>query len=167
MTGYADRFKEVVDKVINAKDSDSYAEALAEYNKLIYPSTLSGIEDIEEDLQSVELSEEQLKFFWGEPKQEEISYKFNEEEILRELKEYIDTTYFSHYAKGNNKVQTTELICSDALRGLHFCLGNAMKYSDRFGFKDGYVMKDLFKAAHYIVMAINCAKSLTEERRSE
>lgn len=90
-------------------------------------------------------------------------YKFNEIKILQEIEEYIDSTYFSHYAKNGNKVQTTELICSDLLRGLHFCLGNAMKYSDRYGFK-GIEIKDLYKAAHYIVMAIDCAQKLKDDK---
>ena len=37
-----------------------------------------------------------------------IDYKFNEEELVNELADYIDSTYDQHYAKG--KFQATEFI---------------------------------------------------------
>ena len=91
-----------------------------------------------------------------------INYKFKEDQIWGEVKTYIDSTYFGHYAKGSNKVQTTELIAADPMRGLHFCLGNIMKYADRTGYKEGLNRKDLLKVAHYTVMALKCLDDIKE-----
>ena len=55
-------------------------------------------------------------------------YKFNEGEILKEIKEYIDGTYSQHYSSG--KIQSTEFII-DAGHGEGFALGNIIKYAQR------------------------------------
>lgn len=92
--------------------------------------------------------------------------KFSEEEFLKEAKEfiestsseeflkeclnYIEETYGQHYntAKGN---QTIEYIQSlDDGNTLIYPLGNVIKYASRFGKKDGFNKKDLFKAMHYL-----------------
>ena len=46
-----------------------------------------------------------------------IEYKFNEDELLKELKLYIDKTYYMHYSK--NQFQSTEFII-DAGHGTGF-----------------------------------------------
>ena len=53
-------------------------------------------------------------------------YKFNEGEILKEIKEYIDGTYGQHYSSG--KIQSTEFII-DVGHGEGFALGNIIKYA--------------------------------------
>ena len=47
-------------------------------------------------------------------------WKYNEEEILKELLEYIRGTYNQHYSAGDDKIQTLDLIeaCGD---GEAFC----------------------------------------------
>ena len=37
-----------------------------------------------------------------------IDYKFNEAELIKELQQYVDSTYDQHYSK--NKFQATEFI---------------------------------------------------------
>ena len=37
-----------------------------------------------------------------------IKYKFNEDKILKDIKDYIDLTYNQHY--GNGKYQATDMI---------------------------------------------------------
>ena len=62
----------------------------------------------------------------------EIDYVFNENEYLQEIKDTIDSTYNAHYAQ--NKVQSTEFI-NDAGHGEGFCIGNIIKYAQRYGKK--------------------------------
>ena len=79
-------------------------------------------------------------------------YKYNEGEILSELKEYIDSTYDGHYS--TNKFQATEFII-DGGHGEGFCIGNIMKYAQRYGKKDGYNKSDLLKVIHYGIIALH------------
>jgi len=82
-----------------------------------------------------------------------IEYKYNEDKILIELKRYIDETYTGHYSQ--NKYQATEFII-DGGHGTGFCIGNVMKYAQRYGHKgtleDG--RKDLMKVIHYAIIAM-------------
>ena len=80
-----------------------------------------------------------------------IDYKYNEGELIAELKEYIDATYGEHYSL--NKFQATEFII-DAGHGDGFCIGNVMKYAQRYGKKDGYNRKDLLKVLHYALIEL-------------
>ena len=81
-----------------------------------------------------------------------IEYKYSEERILKEIKEYIDATYGEHYSQ--NKFQATEFIM-DSGHGEGFCIGNIMKYAQRYGKKDGHNRKDLLKVLHYAIMSIH------------
>ena len=81
-----------------------------------------------------------------------IDYVFNENEYLQEIKDAIDSTYNSHYAQ--NKVQSTEFI-NDAGHGEGFCIGNILKYAQRYGKKEGYNRKDLMKVLHYGIIALH------------
>ena len=80
-----------------------------------------------------------------------IDYKYNEGTTLAELKKYIDSTYDEHYSK--NKFQATEFII-DAGHGEGFCIGNIMKYAQRYGKKYGKNRKDLLKVIHYAIIAL-------------
>ncbi|CAB4167994.1 SaV-like [uncultured Caudovirales phage] len=81
-----------------------------------------------------------------------IKYKYNEDVTITELRKYVDETYSQHYSHG--KYQATEFII-DAGFGEGFCLGNIMKYAQRYGKKEGKNKKDLFKIIHYAMMAID------------
>ena len=83
---------------------------------------------------------------------EDIDYKFNEGELIHELKEYIDSTYSQHYSK--TKFQSTEFII-DCGHGEGFALGNVLKYVQRYGNKDGYNRQDLMKVLHYALIALH------------
>tara|TARA_Y100001937_G_scaffold28781_1_gene41570 strand:+ start:4471 stop:4800 length:330 start_codon:yes stop_codon:yes gene_type:complete len=78
-------------------------------------------------------------------------YRYNEEQILNELKAYVDKTYDAHYS--HNKFQASEFIM-DSGHGEGFCIGNVMKYAQRYGKKQGRNRNDLFKIVHYGIMAI-------------
>ena len=80
------------------------------------------------------------------------AYKYDEDKSLEEIKKYIDATYGQHYS--HNKYQATEFII-DGGHGDGFCIGNIMKYAQRYGKKDGYNRKDLLKIIHYAIIAIH------------
>jgi len=80
-----------------------------------------------------------------------IEHKFNEPELLAELRAYIDATYDQHYAR--NKRQTFESIV-DCGYGEGFTMGNIKKYNDRYGEKNGYNRDDIIKILHYGILAL-------------
>ena len=83
-----------------------------------------------------------------------IDYKYQEDRILKELAEYIDNTYDQHYSQ--NKYQATEFIL-DAGHGRGFCIGNILKYAQRYGKKGTRedARKDLLKVIHYGIIALH------------
>jgi hypothetical protein len=81
----------------------------------------------------------------------EKQYKYEEDRIIQEFVEYVNSTYSQHYSM--NQFQATEFII-DSGHGEGFCLGNIMKYAQRFGKKEGKNKKDLFKIMHYALLAI-------------
>ncbi len=85
-------------------------------------------------------------------KEPEISYRYSEPKIIEEMINYIDATYDQHYSR--NKFQATEFIL-DGGHGDGFCIGNIMKYAQRYGKKDGYNRKDLLKIIHYAIIALH------------
>jgi hypothetical protein len=80
-------------------------------------------------------------------------WKYNEEEIVKELLEYIRGTYNQHYSAGDDKVQTLDLIeaCGD---GESFCRSNILKYASRYD-KKGTARRDIMKILHYAVLLMN------------
>ena len=80
-----------------------------------------------------------------------VNYKYNEGNALTELKEYIDSTYDEHYSE--NTFQATEFII-DGGHGEGFCIGNIMKYAQRYGKKGGKNKRDLLKVIHYGIIAL-------------
>jgi len=80
-----------------------------------------------------------------------MKYKYNEEYALGELKDYIDSTYGAHYSK--ERFQATEFII-DGGHGEGFCIGNILKYAQRYGKKNGKDRKDLLKVIHYGIIAL-------------
>lgn len=81
-----------------------------------------------------------------------IDYKWNEDQLLKEISVYIDSTYNQHYAE-NAKIQTTEFIASNC-DSPDFFRGNVIKYAARYGKKDGWNRKDIMKTIHYAVMLL-------------
>jgi len=81
----------------------------------------------------------------------DINYKYNEPALLEELEEYVEKTYAQHYSL--NKFQATEFII-DAGHGEGFCLGNILKYTQRYGKKAGKNRDDLLKVLHYALLAL-------------
>ena len=82
-----------------------------------------------------------------------IPWKYNEEEILKELLEYVRGTYNQHYSAGDDKIQTLDLIeaCGD---GEAFCRSNILKYASRYD-KKGTARRDIMKILHYAVLLMH------------
>ena len=91
----------------------------------------------------------------------EIDYKYNEDNILKELKEYIDNTYSQHYSHKN--FQATEFVI-DSGHGEGFCIGNIMKYAQRYGKKQGHNRADLMKVLHYALFALHVHDKEVDKR---
>ena len=81
-----------------------------------------------------------------------ISYAFSEDKVISDLKNYVDGTYTQHYAK--NKYQSTQFI-EDCGHGEGFCLGNILKYAQRYGHKNGKSRADLMKILHYGIIMLH------------
>jgi len=83
-----------------------------------------------------------------------IAYKYNEDKALQEIAAYIDKTYGEHYSQ--NKYQATEFII-DGGHGTGFCIGNVLKYAQRYGNKGTTEdwRKDLMKVIHYTIIQLH------------
>lgn len=83
-------------------------------------------------------------------------WKYNEDKTLKEIEEYLTSTYHSHYTSENSKTQTLDLIESigDAEA---FTRSNAIKYLSRFGKKNGKSKMDILKAIHYCILLYHFA----------
>ena len=81
------------------------------------------------------------------------TYRYKEGSLLKELKEYIDSTYSQHYATGD--IQATEDTIDDG-HGIGYCIGNCKKYLKRYGKKGTPedARKDLLKNLHYGLIAL-------------
>jgi hypothetical protein len=77
-------------------------------------------------------------------------WKYEEDVILKEIRDYLGGTYKAHYAN-DNKTQTLDLI--DSIGDSEaFCRSNAIKYLTRFGKKEGKSKLDILKAIHYCIL---------------
>jgi len=79
-------------------------------------------------------------------------FRYDEDKYLKELYKYIENTYGEHYSK--NKFQATEFII-DSGHGDGFCIGNILKYAQRYGKKAGYNRADLLKVLHYAIIELH------------
>ena len=113
-------------------DNKYYAEGYDPY------PTVGGVDSIEVDSKP-------------KPKLEGPSHrKYQEDKGLRDLSDYVSSTYNGHYTNNNSDVQTLDLIHSvgDAES---FCRSNAIKYLSRYD-KKGQAKRDILKAMHYCLL---------------
>jgi len=90
----------------------------------------------------------------GETEMRDHRYKYHEDEILKDIQEYVSSTYNGHYTGSKNefrKVQTIDLMAARDLAS-DFCQANILKYGSRYGSKDGRNKKDLMKVIHYAML---------------
>ena len=85
-----------------------------------------------------------------EPNLEYKSQKYEEDAGIKDLKDYISSTYSGHYTSEQNNTQTLDFIQSvgDAES---FCRSNAIKYLARYD-KKGQAKRDILKAMHYCLL---------------
>jgi hypothetical protein len=83
-------------------------------------------------------------------------WKYEEDKTLKEIEQYLSSTYHSHYTSETSKTQTLDLIESigDAEA---FTRSNAIKYLSRFGKKNGKSKMDILKAIHYCILLYHFA----------
>lgn len=79
-----------------------------------------------------------------------MTYKYNEEQIIEDVKKYIESTYAGHYI-GSGDVQLQDIIISTG-HAESFYIGNILKLAARYGKKDGKNAKDIFKIIHYAIL---------------
>jgi len=92
-------------------------------------------------------------------------WKFGEGKTLKVVEEYIKGTYNGHYASDKSKVQVLDMI--DAIDdGIPFCRDNLIKYSSRFGKKDGMSKLDALKIIHYGILLYHFAGFNNETQKS-
>ena len=83
--------------------------------------------------------------------------KYHENEILKDVEEYVSRTYNGHYTGTKHEyrnVQTIDLMASRDLAS-DFCQANILKYGSRYGSKDGRNKKDLLKVIHYAMLLLH------------
>jgi len=84
-------------------------------------------------------------------------WKYNEDKILKDIQDYVTSTYKSHYCGHNTEyqdVQTIDLMAAKELAS-DFCQANILKYGSRYGDKDGRSKRDLLKVIHYAMLLLH------------
>jgi hypothetical protein len=81
-----------------------------------------------------------------------MTFKYNEDALIQELRDYISGTYGQHYSAGNDSIQTLDLIeaVGDAEA---FCRSNILKYASRYD-KKGTARRDIIKILHYALLLL-------------
>jgi|TARA_R100000482_G_scaffold87220_2_gene35252 hypothetical protein len=82
-----------------------------------------------------------------------MAFKYNEDALIQELRDYISGTYGQHYSAGNDSIQTLDLIeaVGDAEA---FCRSNILKYASRYD-KKGTARRDIIKILHYGLLLLH------------
>ena len=86
-----------------------------------------------------------------DPPVTQTPWKYNEEDIVKELLEYIRGTYKKHYAANDENLQTLDFIEAAHNDGEACCRDNIMKYISRYD-KKGAARRDILKILHYAVL---------------
>ena len=94
----------------------------------------------------------------------DVMFKYDEDKILNEVKEYIESTYGEHYAGGGKNIQIQDVFEQMDISE-EFSRGCAMKFLFRFGKKNGKNRKDLLKCMHYVCLLYHY--SFGSERQDE
>ena len=84
-------------------------------------------------------------------------WKYNEDKILKDIEDYVTSTYHGHYCgdeSGYDDIQTIDLMAAKKLAA-GFCQANILKYGSRYGDKDGRNKRDLMKVIHYAMLLLH------------
>lgn len=92
-------------------------------------------------------------------------WKYNEDKILKDIEDYVTSTYQGHYC-GNEEnydnIQTIDLMAAKKLAA-SFCQANILKYGSRYGDKDGRNKRDLLKVIHYAMLLLHFDKHYSRQ----
>ena len=130
----------------------NYGDAMANIDDM-YSHHFTNANSPYNDGWTQEFHQKELEKMDYEPKRAHF-YKYHEEEILKDIEEYVSSTYQGHYTGTKHefrKVQTIDLMAARDLAS-HFCQANILKYGSRYGSKDGKNKKDLMKVIHYAML---------------
>ena len=135
------------------KDRERAEKVVGKYPRQVWPSlkddcypTLGSTKEVD-DVYAHHFPGTDTK---PEPNLKYKSQKYEEESGIKDLKDYISSTYSGHYTSDQNNTQTLDLIQSvgDAES---FCRSNAIKYLARYD-KKGQAKRDILKAMHYCLL---------------
>ena len=90
-------------------------------------------------------------------KKTDHNFKYHEDEILKDIQEYVSRTYQGHYTGTKHefrKVQTIDLMAARDI-ATDFCQANILKYGSRYGSKNGKNKTDLLKVIHYAMLLLH------------
>jgi len=143
----AAREKQLIDDYEERAWKDLETRLALQENKKIYESPDGG-----KTVYQRNIGQPNRKVLEGSSKLH-TDYKYNEDNLITEFKEYIDATYNQHYSR--DKFQATEFIM-DGGHGTGFCIGNVLKYAQRYGKKGTRddARKDLMKVLHYALLQL-------------
>ena len=85
------------------------------------------------------------------------NFKYHEDEILKDIQEYVSRTYQGHYTGTKHqfrKVQTIDLMAARDI-ATDFCQANILKDGSRYGSKNGKNKTDLLKVIHYAMLLLH------------
>jgi len=142
------------------KDIKRAEKVVGKFSKQVWPTTLKDdyyptLGSMKREAPGTEVDDVYAHHFPGtdikpEPNLKYKSQKYEEESGIKDLKDYISSTYSGHYTSDQNSTQTLDLIQSvgDAES---FCRSNAIKYLARYD-KKGQAKRDILKAMHYCLL---------------
>jgi hypothetical protein len=129
-----------MDLIMNFSDAENERQSL-EYNMTM--NEHSGYID----LTKTPVTNEPKNHLW----------KYNEDKILKDIENYVTSTYHGHYcgdSDGYADIQTIDLMAAKKLAA-GFCQANILKYGSRYGDKDGRNKRDLMKVIHYAMLLLH------------
>jgi proteasome lid subunit RPN8/RPN11 len=146
---------QVQELIQNARKQQVASMNFNQYANEKYPSTEMEVEEFCPESQENQKPRKSEQFensnmnnngFW----------KYNEDKTLKAAQDYISSTYHQHYTSEESKVQVLDII--EAIGdGVPFCRDNLIKYSARFGKKNGFSKLDALKIIHYGILLYNFA----------
>ena len=92
-------------------------------------------------------------------------WKYNEDKILKDVEDYVTSTYHGHYCGDEEDyadIQTIDLMAAKKLAA-GFCQANILKYGSRYGDKDGRNKRDLMKVIHYAMLLLHFDKHYSRQ----
>ena len=163
LNGTMDEEYPIIDTKVGAGNTAHEDDGL-DYENDYYDQYMADVDDQRshhfttyDDGMSLQVTEEtEMDFDFYEPKRAHF-YKYHEEEILKDIEEYVSLTYQGHYTGKSHEyrnVQTIDLMASKELAAA-FCQANILKYGSRYGNKDGKNKKDLMKVIHYAMLLLH------------